>query len=113
MPLAVIEKACSFAPDLSKGEVVIESDYGQENFASAFEELTSPDAVRLALTYAKTRGVDSPRLNGSTYGPYPVNSEGKPLDAVFDEKGEPYPMTHEKMIPRRYQITVPVCRPLF
>jgi len=113
MALAVIEKACTFAPDLSKGTVVIESDCEREQFPLAFEELTSPAVANLALQYATTRGILSPRINGTPEGPFAVNYEGVPIDAVRNEQGEPYPMTHEKMIPKRYRVTVPVCRPLF
>ena len=42
--------------------------------------------------------------------PYPVNSEGLPLDAVKDEHGNPLPPTDKRMQVARYRTDVPVAR---
>lgn len=112
MAMGVVESACEFSPDISRGVVVVESDAEQGEFSRAFDELNSLDARNMAIGYAAVRGMGSARINGNLIGPYPVNSEGLPLDSVRDEKGQSLPQTHPRMQPARYRLAVPVCRPI-
>jgi hypothetical protein len=110
--LLVVESACQFAPDRSKGVVVIESDCSGPPFTAAFTELDSAEARRLAIVYAQSAGVVPPRINGNVIGPYPVNSEGMSFENIHDEQGQPLPAGHPRMQPKRYRIDVPVCASL-
>lgn len=112
MAMGIIESACDFSPDMSKGTVVIECDAEQGNFAKAFDELGTQEARAVALAYASRKGMGSARLNGNVDGPYAVNSKGQPLDEVRGENGKPLPQQHPTMQPARYRITVPVCQPI-
>lgn len=110
--LNVIESACQFAADGSRGTVVIESDQGGPPFTDAFQELDSQDAVALAQQYAVTRGCSPAYLNGNKGSIYPVNKDGLSLEHVRGDKGEALPQQHPKMQPTRYRVDVPVSRPI-
>jgi hypothetical protein len=110
--LQVIVEASQFAPDGSRGTVVIESDCTGPPFTEAFQELESQAAVSLAQQYATTQGCSPAYLNGNKSGAYPVNADGLSLEQVRGGKGEPLPQTHPKMQPARYRVDVPVSRPL-
>lgn len=114
MSLGIVAKACTYDESRARGVIVVESDIGGAggNFGGAFEELNAPDARKLAQGYAASQGVAQARINGNIQGPYPVNSEGKSLDAIKDEDGNPLDPKHPRMQPARYRIDVPVCTPL-
>jgi len=112
MAMGIVEGACEFSPDMSRGVVVVESDAGQGEFSKAFDELNALDARNFAIGYASMRGMGAVRINGNVIGPYPVNGEGLPLDMVKDDKGFALPQTHPRMQPARYRLSVPVCRPI-
>lgn len=109
--LRVVEQACQFAPDMSRGTVVIESDNVKE-FNMAIEELQGTEARNLATGYAAQRGMGDARLNGSPGAAYPINLQGLSLEAVHGPNGEALPQTHQLMQPARYRIDVPVTRRL-
>lgn len=108
--LHVIAEACEMLPDNSKGSVVLESDCSGPPFHAAFEELSGRVAIDAAMSHAALLGMGSPYLNGNIDGPYPVNSEGLPLDMVRDSKGGSLPVTHPRMQVYRYRVTVPLTR---
>lgn len=110
--LSVVESACDFSGDLSRGNVVLESDCDGPPFNEAHDELKGRDAVTTAQAYAAQRGCSPAHLNGQPIGPYPVNADGEPLDRVRDGKGDALPQTHPRMQPARYRIDVPVTRPM-
>jgi hypothetical protein len=110
--IKVVEQACVFQPDMSKGTVVLESDVEGPNFSQAFDELNGMDARSIAQAFAASKGCAPAYLNGNVVGPYPINSQGFPLDMVRSENGQPLPQTHPLMQPARYRLEVPVSRPL-
>lgn len=112
MALQVVEKACQFEPDRSRGTIVIESDLGGPPFTDAFQELDGAPSVQLAQQYACAMGCAPAYLNGNKIGPYPVNSEGLSLENVRDEKGQPLHQAHPRMQPDRYRVDIPVSRPI-
>jgi hypothetical protein len=83
-----------------------------DDFPRAIEELGGVDARNLALQYAAQCGMGDPRINGNTSGAYPVNSEGKALDAVRDKDGNVPPPQAPEMQIAHYRIDIPVCRPI-
>src|SRR5262245_5091816 len=102
-----------FTEDRSRGLVVLSSDLGKAgNFVAAIDELSSMDARHKALGFANANGVGDARINGSPGSPYPVNSEGLPLDQVKGEAGEPLNMRHPRMQVERYRVDIPVTRRL-
>jgi len=110
--LKVVEAACVFEPDRSRGQVTIESDQGGPPFTDAFQELEGQGSVQLAQQYACAMGCAPAYLNGNKIGPYPVNAEGLSLENVRDEKGQPLHQSHPRMQPSRYRVDVPVSRPI-
>lgn len=109
--LCVVEKKTKFSADCSRGTVVVECDLkaaGDGGFGESFTLLQSIAAKQLALSYAASRGMSNPALNGMSSSPYPVNSEGTPLDNVKDDDGETLPAHHAKMQPVKYRIDVAV-----
>jgi len=112
--LQVVESACRFQPDMSRGNVVVESscDGRTGGFQEAFSELDSMDARSMATGFAARHGMGDPRINGNVSSPYPVNADGVSLEAVKDGEGNPLPQTHPKMQPARYRVDVPVTRRL-
>jgi hypothetical protein len=110
--LRIVEDACRFTANSSQGTVVVESDITGPNFGSAWFELESPECVTLAQQHAVSRGCAPAFLNNTRTSPYPVNSEGTPLDLVRDEKGEELPPTHAKRQPFRYRVEIQVARPV-
>ncbi len=110
--LQVVEAACKFEPDRSRGTVVIESDCQGPPFTEAFTELEGQDSVKLAQQYACTLGCAPAYLNGNKGSPYPVNAEGLSLENVRDEKGQALHQSHPRMQPARYRVDVPVSRPI-
>lgn len=110
--LHIVEGACQFTADRSRGVVVVESDRDGPPFNESFFELEASDARQYAIGYAQVMGVTPPRINGNTQGPYPVNSEGLALDQVRGDNGQPLPPQHPRMQPKRYRIDVPVCSAL-
>ena len=79
-PLRIVEEAGKFTDGASHGTIVVTCDLDDNN--AVFDALMSTAAVNLAMNYGVTKGMASPGLNGSKIGPYPVNSEGVPLDEV-------------------------------
>lgn len=110
--LTVIVKDSTIEGDASRANVVVESDAGKDNFAAAFDELDSRQAVQFAMGWAVQQGVAPARLNGNPSSTYPVNSEGLPLDKVVDSQGKGLPQTHPRMQPHRYRRDFPVCQPI-
>lgn len=110
--VSVVESACQFMPDLSRGTVVLESDVEGPDFSSAFDELGALEARGMAQAYAASRGCAPAYINGNVVGPYPVNSQGLPLDEVRGQKSEVLPQQHPRMQPARYRLEVLVSRPL-
>lgn len=110
--LTIVPGACAFAPDMSRGTVVVESDLAAPDFPRAFDELNDPSCRAMALQYATRQGMDGARLNGTPIGPYPVNSEGLSLELVRDERGQSLPQTDPEMQPARYRVDVAVARSL-
>jgi hypothetical protein len=110
--LKVVESACEFEPDRSRGKIVIESDCHGPPFTDAFSELEGQASVQLAQQFACTVGCAPAYLNGNKIGPYPVNSEGLSLEQVRDKDGKTLPQTHPRMQPSRYRVDVPVTRPI-
>lgn len=110
--LSVVEKASRFEADLSRGVVVIESD--DTNFPMAIDELSSVEARNRAIGFAAVNGMGDPRINGNVVGPYAINNDGVPLEAVRDpvNPAVSLPPTHPKMQPARYRADVPVTRRL-
>lgn len=111
MGLKVIAEASKFTDDNSSGVVVVESERNSE-FNLAIEDLQGVGARNLAIKYATERGVGDARINGNIGYPYPVNSQGKSLEAVKDENGNSLPPQHPLMQPARYRTDVPVTRRL-
>lgn len=111
MALAIIDEACTFEPDRSKGTIVIESDQDGPPFEQAFHELGEMSAVHMAQSYAVQHGVGNAMINGNKVGPYPVNAEGLSLEMVRDNSGKSLPQSHPRMQPKRYRIEVLVARP--
>jgi len=109
--LKVVSEESKFEEDFSRGVVVVESD-NTANFGLAIEELGSTQTRTLAAGFAAQKGMGSPRINGNVGPAYPVNVEGKPLEAVRGDKDEVLPLTHPKMRPAAYRIDVPLTRPL-
>lgn len=111
MALSIVESVSKFAQDKSHATVVVESDLGPP-FSRAFAELDGFDAVSLAQDFAARNGCAPAYVNGNKDGPYPVNSDGVPLDEVHrDENGNPLSDLHPKMQPVRYRLTIPIARP--
>lgn len=110
MALKVVEDASEFSADMSRATVVIESDIGPP-FAEAFYELEGNDTVNLAQSYAATKGCAPAYLNGNKDGPYAVNSEGRTLDSVTDNKGKPLSPMHARMQPAKYRMSIPLSKP--
>lgn len=110
--LSVVTNACHLEPDRSRGKVVLESSFGAGEFPQAFEELQALSARQYAQSVAAQNGVTAPRINGNVVGPYPVNSEGLPLEEVKDGEGKPLPATHPRMQVAKYRIDVPVASPI-
>src|SRR3954469_14600933 len=97
MALGVVEDRCEFSGDMRAGKIVVESAYENtpENFQKAFHELQEGAAARqLAIQYAATQGMASPRINGNVVGPYAVNAEGVPLEEVRGPKNETFMPAH-------------------
>ena len=105
-----VEAACHFAPDMSHGTIVVESDLAE--FPRAIDEVNSTEARNLAITAAAQRGMADPRINGNPSGAYPVNSEGCSLYQLRDERGQSLPPQHPKMQIARYRNDILVCRRL-
>lgn len=101
--LKLVESATNYAPDMTRGVVVIESDSGPGKFAEAIEELSGNDAKHFALHSVAHLGLT--HINGNIIGPYPVNTDGKVLDSDSE-----LPATHPNRQPHRYRIDVPVTR---
>jgi len=112
MSLNVVENACTFTGDRSRGVVVIESDAPGPPFTESFHELDSTDARNLALQFSAGCGLAPPRINGNVIGPYPINGEGLSLEHVKDGQGQPLPPQHPRMQVARYRIDVPVAAAL-
>lgn len=110
--LHIVEAACEFSEDKSRGTVVIESDQTGPPFDAAFAELTGQGAVQMAQAYAATLGCAPARLNGNRTSPYPINHRGLPLEQVRGDKGQSLAQTHPDMQPARYRVDVPVARPV-
>ena len=108
MALKIIDTACEFLPDRSKGRIVVESDIDGPPYEKAFAELMDLSARTYALNCASQLGCNPACLNGNTEGPYPVNSQGLSLDKVRGPDGKSLPPQHPLMQPRRYRIDVPV-----
>lgn len=108
----VVEAACQFTQDRSRGTVVLESDVTGPDFSEAFRELGSTDARGVAQTYASAQGCAPAYINGNVIGPYPINAKGFPLDQVTGPGGQPLPVSHPDLQPARYRLEVPVSRPL-
>ena len=101
--LKLVENATNYAPDMTRGVVVIESDNGPGKFPEAIEELSGNDAKHFALHSVAHLGLT--HINGNVIGPYPVNTDGKALDTDME-----LPATHPNRQPHRYRIDVPVTR---
>jgi hypothetical protein len=110
--LSIIEDATTIEPNLLKGNIVVESDKSGPPFNAAFDELNETTAIVFAQNYAAQCGISPAYVNGSKIGPYPVNSEGVPLEQVTGPDKKPLKPTHPLMQPHRYRIEVPVARPL-
>jgi hypothetical protein len=100
----VIPSESAFSPDRTTAKVIVESD--EADFAKAFHELQDMEAKQFARAYAAKEGVALPAVNGNVHSPYPVNSEGKPLDQVDPA----LPANHPLKQPFRYRIEVPIIR---
>lgn len=107
--LNVVEKSCTFSGDMRQGKVTIECSE-EKNFTLAFELLTSMSAREQALSYARSRGMGNPGVNGIASHPYPVNAEGQSLDEVKDADGSSPPPNDPRMKPKRYRVDVPVAQ---
>lgn len=110
--LHVIEAACRFDDAVTRGVVVIESDHTGTDFGKAWFELESAECTQLAQKHAISRGCAPAHLNNTKTTPYPVNSEGTPLDLVRGPNDEELPPTHAKRQPWRYRVDIQVVRPL-
>lgn len=109
--MQVVEKLTTFAPDMSAGKIVIQSNE-DDNFVQAIEELGSAEARHMAIAFAASKGCPDPRINGSLEGPYAVNEDGQAMDEIHDSEGNSLPPQHPKMQPVAYRVAVPVCRKL-
>jgi hypothetical protein len=112
MGLRVIDSACRFSDDLSKGVIVIESDL--PSFPDAINELKEGYGARNLATHtaAVRAGISSARINGNVSGAYAVNKEGTPLDQVRDANNQPLDQRHERMQPAHYRVDVPISKPI-
>lgn len=110
--LRVVAEACHFEQDRSRGTIVVESDCGGPQFQAAFSELEGMECVKLAQQFAAMQGCAPPLLNGNKSSPYPVNSEGKSLEAVRGANGEALPQQSPLMQPARYRVDIPITRPI-
>jgi hypothetical protein len=112
--LRVVEDACNFTPDKSRGLVVVESDESGPPFHAAFHELDSQDTRNLAQSYAGEKGMGTAWINGNVIGPYPVNFGGRVVrgEPPRAPQPPPLPQTHPRMQPRAYRVDVPLARPL-
>jgi len=108
--LFVVPEACVFAPGLTKAAITIESEATDPNIA--FEELRSMTARNLALTYAATKGVRSPSINGIVSSAYGVTAAGVRIDEVKDEHGLIVPYGDPRTLPARWRSDVPVTAPI-
>lgn len=108
MGLSVVPAASTFAEDMSRGQVVVESDVAGPPFQAAFDELQSPEARTLAIRYAVSKGMSSPRLNGANSSTFPVNDQFTPLEQVRGDDGKQPPLTDPRMKPHRYRVRVPL-----
>jgi hypothetical protein len=104
----VVAQACHVENDRSKCIVVLESD-NKKNFPGAIEELSSTDARNIALAHARTL-ISNPRMNGSNH-PYPVNSQGYPLDQLPPDVAA-LPPTAPQRQPAVYRIDIPIAAQL-
>ena len=109
MSLIVVQDACEFTPDRSRGTVVIESDITHE-FPQAIEELGSTEGKNVAMQFAAQIGCSSPCINGIASAPYAINAEGYQLDQVVDKHGQRLPPQHPRMQIARYRIDIPVAQ---
>ena len=82
--------------------VVIRSE--NPELPRSIEELGSMKAKKLALTYAASRGIASPALNGFA-APYPLVAGGIPLQEMTD-KG--FKLTDKECAVIGYAIAIPV-----
>lgn len=116
MSLRVVSEASRATGDRQKAQIVVESTIEQKDgtFNAAWDELNSPEARAVAQQFGATLGMGTPHINGNVIGPYPVNSDGVPLDDVKreDEHGQPLPPHSPQFQPHRYRVTVPLCVPL-
>lgn len=108
--LSIVEKASRFTPDFGSGVVVVESNYGEGEFARAIDELSSMAARNTAIGFAAAQGMSDPRLNGMHQHPYPINSKGYSLEIVRGANGEALLPVHPDMQPARYRIDVSLTR---
>ncbi len=109
--LNVVQAACTFTADRSAGVIILESDI-ISNFPQAIEELQSTEARNKAISYANTVGISDARINGNAGHPFPINSDGYPLDQVKGPDGGPLPAQHPSMQIARYRVDVPVSKRL-
>jgi len=107
--LKVVPDKSTFAPDMSRATVVIESN--NRNFAQAIETLQSMAARKLAISFATSKGMPYAAISGVNH-PYPVNSEGLVLSDVRDEHGNTLPFTDPRMKPAAYRVDIVVMRGL-
>ena len=66
--LKLVESATNYAPDMTRGVVVVESDSGPGKFAEAIEELSGNDAKHFALLVFTRQSGECARLSGSVSG---------------------------------------------
>jgi len=99
----IVEEKCSF--DKGKGIIVLETD--ETDVHKAHDILLSINSKNLALEYAASKGLVPPRINGSIYGPYPVNKEGLDLAEAFEKYGTDL---HSKFKVEKFRVSVPVCQ---
>ena len=107
-PLFVVESASTFSADRSKAHVCVQSQ--MRDWPRAIEGLSGNEARTLALAFASARGLAPASLNGMNIGPYPVNSQGTPLELVAEKVGHPLDPRDPLMQIGAYRVEVLVCR---
>lgn len=107
MAVHVVERACVGDDGLSKITVVLRSD--KETLSERITELQDTNQARnLALRYAGSLGMHSPRLTGMATAAYPINRNGVPLDQVKGPRGEPLDMRHQDMQVADHWLEIPL-----
>lgn len=88
--------------DGSRGEVTVQSDLA--DFPLQIEELVSAKSREFVLSESVKAGIKGlPGISRLADPPYPINAEGKAIENLKDEEGNPLPPRHPLAQPTAYR----------